>query len=169
MKVILTYSDGVVSEVEGKNPFHVENIMRHAFIIGRDEDHQEGAIKAECPEIDLCLEVKHGNVFKTKCLMCVLCQNPVSDPKNTVCDECRRQSMEDVPFFSLEDYEKMIKGKDCRWCSKRGKKVLLPSKIKFYDHSGGWEVDGFEEKQWLYVECPKCGYEWSLQKLGVPR
>jgi len=41
--------------------------------------------------------------------------------------------------------------------------------IEHYDHDGGWLVDGFEKKQWLYRTCFKCGYQWAIWKLGVPR
>ena len=41
--------------------------------------------------------------------------------------------------------------------------------IEHYDHSDGWPLEGHEELQWLYVECPQCKYQWSLRKLGVPR
>jgi hypothetical protein len=48
-------------------------------------------------------------------------------------------------------------------------------KIKGYPHSGGWKVpsvagDPDEDGLfWLYIRCPKCGYEWALWKLGVSR
>lgn len=36
-----------------------------------------------------------------------------------------------------------------------------------YKHEAGWDIrDGF---YWLWVRCPKCGYAWSLNKLGVSR
>ena len=34
-------------------------------------------------------------------------------------------------------------------------------------HSGGWDIRG--DNYWLWIHCPKCGYEWSVWKLGVPR
>ena len=46
---------------------------------------------------------------------------------------------------------------------------LTGQPIKQYPHSEGWTVQGFEEKQWLYVTCPKCGYDWAIWKLGVKR
>jgi hypothetical protein len=38
--------------------------------------------------------------------------------------------------------------------------------IHCYEHSNGWVVKGFEKKQWLFIICPKCFYQWSLWKLG---
>lgn len=38
-----------------------------------------------------------------------------------------------------------------------------------YSHSDGWEVEETDELQWLWVKCPKCGYEMSIWKIGVPR
>ena len=39
--------------------------------------------------------------------------------------------------------------------------------VEHYPHSGGWRVDGLEPRQWLYKNCPKCGYDWALWKIGV--
>lgn len=38
-----------------------------------------------------------------------------------------------------------------------------------YPHAGGWAVAGFEERLWLYLTCARCGYGWSLWKLGIER
>lgn len=38
-----------------------------------------------------------------------------------------------------------------------------------YDHSGGLRVKFQDHKKWLYLTCPKCGYDTSLVKLGFPR
>ncbi len=64
----------------------------------------------------------------------------------------------------IEDFEKLIEGKVCRWCGE-----LLPAKVEYYEHSGGLIVDGFAEKLWLYVTCTKCKYQWALRKLGIMR
>jgi hypothetical protein len=66
---------------------------------------------------------------------------------------------------SLEDYRKQITRDECG-CGRKGLKSLP---IEHYNHDGGWPIEGFKEKQWLYVTCPKCGYQWALWKLGVPR
>jgi len=36
---------------------------------------------------------------------------------------------------------------------------------------GGWKVKVRQgwSKLWLWIECPKCGYQNALWKLGVPR
>ena len=51
----------------------------------------------------------------------------------------------------------------CKWCGAK-----LPEKIKAYKHRYGWYVRG-KGKWWLYITCPKCGYDWNLEKLGLPR
>ena len=61
----------------------------------------------------------------------------------------------------LTVYQEEIKGKKCRWCGKD----LGDELLEFYDHDGGFEVEGFDRKQWLYVTCPECEYQWSLSKL----
>ena len=70
-----------------------------------------------------------------------------------------------VRLLSLADYQKQITRTDCR-CGFIGLDKLP---IECHVHSGGWEVDGFLLKQWLYVTCPKCEYQWALWKLGVKR
>jgi len=67
--------------------------------------------------------------------------------------------------MKLEDYQRLLEGKHCKWCGT----PLWNQRIEYYPHSDGWEVEGFLEKQWLYVTCPKCGYQWALWKLGIPR
>lgn len=39
--------------------------------------------------------------------------------------------------------------------------------IIHYEHRNGWHIPGFQTHQWVYIECPKCGNQWSLIKLGV--
>jgi hypothetical protein len=45
----------------------------------------------------------------------------------------------------------------------------LPIEVYHYQHSEGWKVSGFSEKQWLYIQCPHCTYQNAISKLGVPR
>lgn len=66
--------------------------------------------------------------------------------------------------MKLEDYEKLVEGKTCRWCG-----TELPQKVEYYAHPDGWKVEGFPTLLWLYVKCPNCKYDWSLWKLGLSR
>jgi hypothetical protein len=65
---------------------------------------------------------------------------------------------------SLDDYLLMTTKMQCRLCE-----IPLPRIIDHYDHQGGWPVRGFDKKQWLSIKCDKCGTQYSLWKLGVPR
>lgn len=65
--------------------------------------------------------------------------------------------------MNLEDYAQLVKERHCRTCGRK-----LPAKIEHYDHEGGWKVDGYDERQWLYVNCPNCGYDNALWKLSIP-
>lgn len=65
---------------------------------------------------------------------------------------------------TLADYRKQVTATHCRWCG-----TALPDRIAHYDHRDGWVVDGMADKQWLYITCSKCGYDWSLWKIGVKR
>lgn len=69
----------------------------------------------------------------------------------------------DVEKFSLAYYERLVGPQRCKTCGG----PLGP--IQCYPHQSGWPVKGSDEKLWLYKTCARCGYQWSLLKLGVPR
>lgn len=73
----------------------------------------------------------------------------------------------------LEYYRSLITHKDCDCKGWKRSSLPMPDlsklPIEHYDHDGGWAVKGFKELQWLYVTCPRCGYQWALHKLGVSR
>ena len=64
---------------------------------------------------------------------------------------------------TVEDYLDMSSN-ECGWDREPLKKTL-----NAYEHDYGWSVVGYAHKLWLSRQCGKCGYEWSLHKLGVPR
>jgi len=67
-------------------------------------------------------------------------------------------------LIALQFYNE-IKIDKCRNCA-----MPLPKKeIYHYRHPKGWVVPGYEEKQWLFIVCPKCNHQWSLWKLGFSR
>jgi hypothetical protein len=66
---------------------------------------------------------------------------------------------------SLHYYTDQVYGKTCRWCDH--KVQLHPRDVKAYAHDGGYEIEGFQHRQWIYVVCSKCDYAWSLSKLGI--
>lgn len=66
--------------------------------------------------------------------------------------------------LTLQAYERQVEGQKCRWCG-----ADLPANIQFYPHPNGWDVVGYQHKLWLYVRCPRCGYDWALWKLGIRR
>ena len=50
----------------------------------------------------------------------------------------------------------------CHFCNT----VLRGSDIGHYGpHDGGYHMEGYDEKRWVYVTCHGCGYDWSLWKL----
>lgn len=70
---------------------------------------------------------------------------------------------------TLEGYRRLaiVRSPRCHHCGTS----LAGRPIEHYPHFGGWDVLGLDEKQWLYITCPRatCGLQWSLWKLGVPR
>ena len=77
---------------------------------------------------------------------------------------CDKERDATTRALTLQEYAALVKRKKCRWCKRR-----LSSRVDHYDHAGGWEVLGFQQKQWLYVICTGCGYQWNLGKLGIPK
>lgn len=65
---------------------------------------------------------------------------------------------------TLADYAALLEGKACELDG-----APLLKRVDTYAHADGWHVRGFAEKQWLSTTCTKCAYEWSLNKLGIPR
>lgn len=70
--------------------------------------------------------------------------------------------------MNLQYYQSQLHGKECRHCKMNDRTVPLEGlDIQMYPHDGGYQVTGMEQRQWLYVVCPWCGYQWSLKKLKI--
>jgi len=63
---------------------------------------------------------------------------------------------------TLADIKKWVDEHDvrCLTCNAR----LASSHMKYYPHDGGIHVEGMG-RLWIYLECPKCGYQNALWKL----
>lgn len=66
---------------------------------------------------------------------------------------------------SLKIIIEKAKRKSCPICGN----TLDFDRVDMYDHAAGWEVIPEIEKQWLSVHCGQCGYDVSINKLGVHR
>lgn len=53
-------------------------------------------------------------------------------------------------------------------CVSCGETVPLDT-VDAYTHEYGWFLVPGLQRQWLSIRCPHCGYDISLEKLGVPR
>ena len=62
---------------------------------------------------------------------------------------------------SLDHYLSKLSGCKCEWCHSD----LSAGEVKHYRHPSGLPLKGYKERQWIFIECPKCGYEWALWKL----
>jgi hypothetical protein len=75
------------------------------------------------------------------------------------------EGFELLPLPIAETIFKAIPLQGCRTCG-----VPFPAnQIYHYEHSDGWIVNGYKEKQWLFCICPICNYQYALQKLGFGR
>jgi len=43
---------------------------------------------------------------------------------------------------------------------------IHPEEIEMYPHESGIEIRS-QGRQWVYIHCPKCGYDWALWKLRM--
>jgi len=76
--------------------------------------------------------------------------------------------------MNLAEYEKLAL-KSSPTCHECGNPIQHGT-LKHHDHPGGWRVDGFAERQWLYFQCSQpygprsgtCRYQHSLAKLRIP-
>jgi len=50
----------------------------------------------------------------------------------------------------------------CRWCGE----PIHPEEIRMYPHERGIRIR-HAGRQWVYLHCPKCGYDWALWKLQM--
>jgi len=86
--------------------------------------------------------------------------------KRIHCPDCEGYGVKDT-HGSMNDNDNI-----CDTCKGTGdiiKKVSLAKEsVEHYPHNGGWNVEGFDKKQWLYITCPGCGYQWALHKLNIP-
>jgi hypothetical protein len=65
----------------------------------------------------------------------------------------------------MEPFNKFIaildKGINCQFC----KHKLSSKDVDMYEHEGGIMTPYHSLKQWVYVTCPKCEYQWSHVKI----
>ncbi|MFW9881939.1 MAG: DUF6011 domain-containing protein [Candidatus Thorarchaeota archaeon] len=52
----------------------------------------------------------------------------------------------------------------CGFCSGE-----FNANIYYYEHDSGWYVKDLDKKVWIWVECSKCGHQWSLEHLHIWR
>lgn len=64
-----------------------------------------------------------------------------------------------------EDFSSRLGDIKCKFCDAD----LSGEEIMGYPHESGWAVKGKEEKYWLFIICPQCHHQWSLEHLGIPR
>jgi hypothetical protein len=70
-----------------------------------------------------------------------------------------------MPDRSVDKYLRQVDSFMCHFCGAS----MTGQPVRGYDHDAGWTVEGFPEKQWLYIVCPKCQHQWGFNHLGVTR
>lgn len=79
---------------------------------------------------------------------------PESDNKTKILGwDIAQKVIESIPSYRRDK---------CRFCEGD-----LDHTVYYYEHDGGWFVESLGKKVWLWLECSKCGQQWSLTHLGV--
>ena len=65
--------------------------------------------------------------------------------------------------INAPELREAIKGAHCGFCEPLMDLSDLP--FPGYEHDGGVVVQGYAKKQWVYITCPKCQYQWAYWKL----
>ena len=114
---------------------------------------------------------------------CQICGRALSNPKSVnrgIGPECAKKYRvpkdsnvpEDVCTKTLDNLTtqniiKMIPEyyrDECKFCN-----GMLNHIVYYYEHDGGWYVESLDKRVWLWLECSKCGHQWSLDHLRVSR
>jgi len=64
--------------------------------------------------------------------------------------------------FTLDELYQRCKTYNC----KCGQHLPIQTMHSHTDEDDGYRVKGFRTPQWVYLECPKCGYQNAFWKLG---
>jgi len=71
-----------------------------------------------------------------------------------------------LPEDEAQKFRKLYTNTKCLDCGHNLSKEQI---VYYVPHVGGWAIEGETQKVWLYIKCPKCGYDMNLSKLGVSR
>lgn len=66
---------------------------------------------------------------------------------------------------SLSEYWNEVLENTYRTKCTCGSDLFTNGIMDHYEHSGGCFVNGYKNKQWIFITCLKCNYSWSISKL----
>lgn len=78
--------------------------------------------------------------------------------------ETQREQYPTLPEGTVKHLRTQFNKHNTCSCGYNGLHVLP---IQGYSHKSGWNIEGLDEKVWLFIICPRCDYAWSLWKLGA--
>ena len=87
------------------------------------------------------------------------------DPFLAMSDDPRKVELYNklISYPTLEQHRQQIVMVDCRWCHYPN---IKDCPIEMDEHENGWRVYMKEKRQWLWITCPSCNYQWALWKMG---
>ena len=74
-----------------------------------------------------------------------------------------------LPEDEAEKFRKLYDQDGRRTTCLCGYDLSKESIVYYVPHDAGWTVKSETQKVWLYVKCPKCGYDMTIWKMGVNR
>ncbi|HEY0088422.1 MAG TPA: DUF6011 domain-containing protein [Candidatus Lokiarchaeia archaeon] len=160
-----------------------KNIPTKAEIASIGQNFDKNNIQYEAKEYS---KDKETNRFGWKSFkpssFCQICGRHLTDPKSInrgIGPECFKKNRLNSEFPETDTTTKILNGltakkilesisedkrNKCRFCDGE-----LDDIVRYYEHNEGWYVSELNNKVWLWIECIKCGHQWSLMHLGVSR
>ena len=106
---------------------------------------------------------------KSKIKMCKCsCGGKLHNPQNETKPQTGLAPYEQVLTESdggeIADFIKRVKGKEFECSVNCQQRFPITEILGYHPHDGGL-ANAQGEKYWVYVKCPKCGYDWSFWKV----
>jgi len=122
----------------------------------------------------LLLPKKEDNPYKDIC--CARCYAAKSDVKKCKCrcqgahhGQGHRRMSDDNDKLLPETEAQRFRAQYTRTSCDCGHDLSKEPISYYVPHPDGWTIPQETERVWLFVHCPKCGFDMSIWKLGVPR
>ena len=84
--------------------------------------------------------------------------------QNNLEEYLEKGALEDNNYPEITEYFDLLNTKykcDC------GEFSIKYGEIDHYEHDDGYHLNGYKNKQWIFIVCPKCKIAISFKRLGI--